>query len=271
MAFVRTMKRENPFVQIDKGFIGCGSLSLKSTGLLTYILSKPDGWQIRMNDIQKRFLDGETATRTAMNELRKAGYVNRFRERGGDGRFGDYIYEVYERPDFNPKRENPEQGNPEQEKPIQENHGHSNNDFSNNDFSNNESSNNHHQIPGFNQRQSNLIHQVIQEQKIDDDDLKVKLIHRLKGRDFKHKKYIHEALETVKEMVEPNKKDQLLPDWAKPGYKLENSETPEERRYLALEMIEFKKYFKNMSDEHAESEQAKIEREYEQATERGAR
>lgn len=148
MSFIRTKKRENPFVQLDKAFIGNGELSLKATGLLTYILSKPDGWQIRMKDIQKRFKDGETSVRSAMNELMKVGYVHRYRERREDGTLGDYIYEVYERPEYNqhfqPKSENHVQGDspkrdfPELDNPEQENHVYSNNDFSNNDFSNKE-------------------------------------------------------------------------------------------------------------------------------------
>lgn len=142
MSFVRTMKRENPFVQLDKDFIGNGKLSLKATGLLTYFLSKPDGWQIRMKDIQNRFNDGETSIRSAMKELMIEGYVNRFRDRADKGTFGDYVYEVYERPEFNPKRENqvmvnsPKRDYPELDNPELDNHVHSNNDFSNNDFSN---------------------------------------------------------------------------------------------------------------------------------------
>lgn len=151
MSIVRTIKRESPFVQLDKDFIGNGTLSLKATGLLTYILSRPDGWQIRMKDIQNRFNDGETSVRSAMKELMTMGYVNRYRERCEGGKFGDWIYDVYERPEFNvsfkpksenhvlePKRDFPELDNPEQENPELDNRGFSNNDFSNNDFNNKE-------------------------------------------------------------------------------------------------------------------------------------
>lgn len=151
MSIVRTMKRENPFVQLDKQYIGNGTLSLKATGLLTYILSRPDGWQIRMKDIQNKFNDGETSVRSAMKELISTGYVNRYRERTENGTFGDWIYDVYERPEFNPKyspkRENqvlepkrdfPDLDKPELDKPELENNGYSNNDFSNNNFSNKE-------------------------------------------------------------------------------------------------------------------------------------
>lgn len=159
MSIVRTRKRENPFVQIDKGFIGNGELSLKATGLLTYILSKPDGWKIRMADIQKRFTDGETSIRSAMKELMGFGYIHRYQDRSEGGKFGEWIYDVYERPEFNPKKEEnapkrenhnavkkpkrdfPNTVNPNTVNPNTGNHHHSNNESSNNESSNNESSN----------------------------------------------------------------------------------------------------------------------------------
>lgn len=151
MSFVRTVKKENPFIQLDKQFIGNGTLSLKATGLLTYLLSKPDGWKVRMNDIYKRFTDGETSVRSALNELVKNGYVHKYRERGEGGAFGDYVYNIYERPEYNPnftgfspKRENqvqvcsPKRDFPHVVNPQMDNQVHSNNDFINNDFINND-------------------------------------------------------------------------------------------------------------------------------------
>lgn len=154
MSFVRTVKRENPFVQLDKEYIGNGTLSLKATGLLTYILSRPDGWKIRMKDIQKRFNDGETSVRSAMNELLKNGYVHRYQERAEKGKFSEWIYDVYERPEYNPhykperenhvsapKRDFPHSDNPNTDKPNSGNHEYINNDFSNNDLNNNDLNN----------------------------------------------------------------------------------------------------------------------------------
>lgn len=135
MSVVRTVKRENPFVQLDKAFIGNSDMSLKATGLLTYILSKPDGWNINMSDIQNRFTDGETSVRSAMKELLDLGYVNRYRERKLDGTYGSYIYDVYERPEYNPSFE-PKRENPVLDNPVLENHVHNNNDFINNDLNN---------------------------------------------------------------------------------------------------------------------------------------
>lgn len=178
MAIIRTHKRDNPFVQLDKTFIGGDQLSLKATGLLTYILSKPDSWQIYMKDIQNQFKDGETSIRGAMKELIEAGYVHRWRERDENGRLASYVYEVYERPEFNdkfngeptkkpakkqgkkttkhknktpksvenkdilPKRGYPDLDKPELDKPELDNQALSNNELSNNELSNNELSNN---------------------------------------------------------------------------------------------------------------------------------
>jgi len=102
MSMIRTHKRETPFVQLDKGFIGNEKLSLKATGLLTYFLSKPDDWHIYMNDVQNKFIDGETSIRSAMTELLTEGYVYRWRERNELGYLGSFNYEVYEQPKFNP-------------------------------------------------------------------------------------------------------------------------------------------------------------------------
>lgn len=220
MSYIRTAKRENPFVQLDKNFIGYGELSLKATGLLTYILSKPDGWQIRMKDIQKRFTDGESSVRSGIKELRDKLYINRFRERNDDGTFGDYVYEVYERPEYNPifsndvkmeipkrenhkqgdepKRENPEQDNPEQDNPEQENHVHSNNDFNNNDFSNNKSNSNNHLSgkTGLSKAKEKLLLEYIESKAID-DDLLDKLIDRLKLHKFGAISYIDKVYNSI--------------------------------------------------------------------------
>lgn len=180
MSMIRTHKRENPFVQLDKYFIGNGELSLKATGLLTYFLSKPDDWQIYMKDVEKRFKDGETSIRSAMNELMKNGYVYRWRERNEKGQLGSYNYEVYERPEFNPhlkeekedkpkdnkkpkkqskskgkkktksldaqgispKRENPVLENPVLDSPVLENQVLTNNKGTNNKGTNNKDTNN---------------------------------------------------------------------------------------------------------------------------------
>ncbi|GAE32862.1 hypothetical protein [Halalkalibacter hemicellulosilyticus] len=179
MAIVRTKKQENPFVQVDKYCINDSSISWKAKGILIYILSKTDNWQIRFNDLVKKGKEGRDAVQSGMEELMKAGYVYYYQEREGNGKFKDWVYEVYERPEYNPnllkgknviklredkrkkketknldnkgispKPENPDtdispkSDFPKSEKPKSEKPKPENPDYSNNNSSNNNSSNN---------------------------------------------------------------------------------------------------------------------------------
>lgn len=56
-------------------------MSLQAKGLLALLLSFPDGWRIRMNDITSRSSNGRDATRKAIRELIACGYVQRERIR----------------------------------------------------------------------------------------------------------------------------------------------------------------------------------------------
>ncbi|NKQ22767.1 helix-turn-helix domain-containing protein, partial [Brevibacillus laterosporus] len=78
---VRIIKRENPFVQIDKTPINDDRLSWKAKGLLVYLLSKPDDWTIMIIDLIKHAKDGRDSVYSGLKELEHAGYLSRVRER----------------------------------------------------------------------------------------------------------------------------------------------------------------------------------------------
>lgn len=105
MSYMRTVKQENPFVQMDKYFIEDETLSFEAKGLLAYVLSKPNTWQIRKTDLIKRSMSGRTRIDRALLELMSAGYMNWYQEKNEDGTFADWVYDVYERPEFNPEAE----------------------------------------------------------------------------------------------------------------------------------------------------------------------
>lgn len=105
VSMIRTAKRENPFVQLDKYCLNDDSISYEAKGILAYVLSKPDTWSIRKNDLVKRSTSGKTRIETALLELMAAGYLNWYQLRSEDGTFGDWVYDVYERPEFNPNAE----------------------------------------------------------------------------------------------------------------------------------------------------------------------
>lgn len=102
MAFIRTIKKENPFVQIDRYVFEDEHLSWKAKGLMGYLLSRPDNWKIRHTDLTKRAKESKNTVTAILKELQLAGYINYYQERLEGGKFGKWIYDVYERPAFNP-------------------------------------------------------------------------------------------------------------------------------------------------------------------------
>jgi hypothetical protein len=90
--------KDNPYVMIDRRLIENPSLSWKAKGLLAYLLSRPDNWTVRFQDLVKRSPDGGHTVRAAMKELKQAGHVKVVAERE-QGRIKQWIYTVYELPD----------------------------------------------------------------------------------------------------------------------------------------------------------------------------
>jgi len=95
---IRTKKSENPFVMIDKYGVNDEHLSWKAKGILVYLLSKPDDWTVRVEDLVKRAKDGRDAVKAGLRELEDNGYLSRHQHRGEKGKFGEIEYIVYERP-----------------------------------------------------------------------------------------------------------------------------------------------------------------------------
>lgn len=153
---IRTSKRENPYVMIDKYGLNDERLSWKAKGLLAYLLSKPDDWQVYESDLIKRAADGRDSVRTGLRELEKYGYLSRRQIRGENGSFGHMEYIVYERPitlddteeitadgksvhgEKSPQTENPSTGNPMTGKPTTENPLLLINDLTKNDLTKND-------------------------------------------------------------------------------------------------------------------------------------
>ncbi len=110
MGKIIVKKRNNPFVVIDKTCLQDKSLSWKAKGLLSYLLSLPDEWQIYVQDLKNRSSDGRDSTRTALLELIEHNYVSRQPQRNINGTFAGYIYNVYELPQ--PTSDIPTSANP---------------------------------------------------------------------------------------------------------------------------------------------------------------
>ena len=100
MAILRHHRVDN-FTTVNNHFVNNRSLSLKAKGVMVYLLSKPEYWEVRVRDIVNSSRDGVDSVKSAMKELRDHGYLvlNRGESRFPDGttKFGSF-YDVYEQP-----------------------------------------------------------------------------------------------------------------------------------------------------------------------------
>jgi len=95
---IRIKKKDVPYVLIRKYFINDKTLSLKAKGIMTYLLSKPDGWHVQVKDLCNQNRDGEKSIRSGIKELVAGGYMVPVRERDSTGRITKYDYDVHEEP-----------------------------------------------------------------------------------------------------------------------------------------------------------------------------
>ncbi|MEH2034057.1 MAG: hypothetical protein V7K67_31365 [Nostoc sp.] len=94
MSIVRTKKKKNNFSIIDNTGLVDPTLTWKETGLLSFLMTKPDDWEISIKALSHNKVDGRDSVATAITGLRKKGYVHRIDKRVG-GRF-ETEYLVFE-------------------------------------------------------------------------------------------------------------------------------------------------------------------------------
>ena len=123
---VRRKVRTN-FTMLDNALILDQRLSWKALGLLTYLLSLPPNFRLRLSHLSSLRPTGRDATRAGLRELEEAGYLSISIERHVSGRFSATTWCVSESPvtldldPSSPRTENPYPANPVPEKPIAEN------------------------------------------------------------------------------------------------------------------------------------------------------
>ncbi len=95
---VRTPNRER-FVIIDKRALEDDRLSWRARGLLAYLLSKPDYWEVMVGHLVKSAPTGRTIVRSTLKELEEFGYIVRAdQSHRGDGTFDAPDIQVLEYP-----------------------------------------------------------------------------------------------------------------------------------------------------------------------------
>ncbi len=80
MSICRTHRKKNNFSILDNEAPNNEKLSYQARGILWYLLTKPDGWQVKMKDIENRSKkNGRDGVRSAFKELMEEGYALRDR------------------------------------------------------------------------------------------------------------------------------------------------------------------------------------------------
>jgi len=89
----------DPFARIDKEPINDPNISYKALGILVYVLSKPDGWQVNNTDLANHATDGMKSIRSGIDELIKYKYCQRVKVIEPETkRIKKWILVFYERP-----------------------------------------------------------------------------------------------------------------------------------------------------------------------------
>jgi hypothetical protein len=93
-------KHKSDFFQMNNAPVQDPGLSWAAKGLLAYLVSMPETWEVHLRDLFRRSRCGRKPTQAALNELIAAGYA--LKTQGGNKR-RDTRYEVYEDPFLCPK------------------------------------------------------------------------------------------------------------------------------------------------------------------------
>lgn len=121
MPSLRKVKHSN-FTVIDNCIFKDYRLSAKAKGILTQMLSLPDGWNYSISGLTALFSDGESSIRSGLDELKTFGYLKVNRITDSKGKVVDWEYLIYEDPIINTS-ENPVVENPHVDNPVVDNQG----------------------------------------------------------------------------------------------------------------------------------------------------
>lgn len=137
MAKITVVKTNNFTVMSNRHFQDT-RLSLKAKGLLSLMLSLPEGWDYSVQGLMKLSKDGKDSVMSGINELEDNEYLIRTQTKDESGRFTGYDYTVFE----HPFSDNPSTGKPLEENPTTVNQPQLNNNKLNTNELKTEASNN---------------------------------------------------------------------------------------------------------------------------------
>ena len=99
MSVIRVQKNRN-YTVMSNVHLKDKNLSLKAKGLLSVVLSLPDDWNYSIGGLVSICKENDTAVKSAMKELKSAGYIRVTKLNPSEtesGRF-EYVYDIFENP-----------------------------------------------------------------------------------------------------------------------------------------------------------------------------
>lgn len=84
---IRRAPRNDEFTVLENDTIEDDNLSWEATGLLTFLLSKPDDWTVRVQHLINCRNAGRHKIKRVLSELEEAGYLIRHRTQDDEGKF----------------------------------------------------------------------------------------------------------------------------------------------------------------------------------------
>ncbi len=98
MGIIRIDKTAGNYFIASKYYVEDENISWKAKGIMSYLFSKPDDWQIYQTQLEKVSKDGKASVRSTINELINNGYMTRQSRRKTNGDFDGYDYTLHEYP-----------------------------------------------------------------------------------------------------------------------------------------------------------------------------
>ena len=137
MGIIRVDKTAGNYFIASKYYVEDEKISWKAKGIMSYLFSKPDDWQIYQTQLEKVSKDGKASVRSTINELINNGYMTRQSRRKTNGDFDGYDYTLHEYPINNGVRKM-EDAKMEDAKMVIAKSDTTNNNSTNNDLTNND-------------------------------------------------------------------------------------------------------------------------------------
>ena len=91
---MRISKRENYSI-ISNSLLTDKRLSWAARGLMAYLMTKPNNWEVRQSDLIAQSPAGRVVIERCIKELKELGYIHQDRVRDSDGRYKTITF-VYE-------------------------------------------------------------------------------------------------------------------------------------------------------------------------------